>query len=113
MSTIKDFTKEQAINYINNKIVKPTYFIFSDDLCWAKENLILENSVFIDLEKPVVSLYLMSKCKSNVISNSTFSWWGAWLNQNENKIVVSPQKWFTENSGLKTETLLPEQWVLI
>jgi len=103
---------KQAISFMNNKIDTPTYFVFSDDLHWIKENLNIENSVFIDIERPVDSLYLMSKCKHNIITNSTFSWWGAWLNNNPEKIVVTPKEWFV-TERLKTNDLLPKNWIKI
>jgi hypothetical protein len=56
-------------------------------------------------------LYLMSLCKQNIIANSSFSWWGAWLNNNKNKIVIAPRQWFTFPSSLKTR--LPEEWVIL
>ncbi len=88
---------KKAIEIIETKISKPNYFIFSDDLSWCKSNLsFIKNKDFIDenvSDGPVDDLYLMSKCKNNIISNSTFSWWGAYLNRNEKKIVIIPRKW--------------------
>ncbi|SMN02236.1 Alpha-1,2-fucosyltransferase [uncultured Candidatus Thioglobus sp.] len=76
------------------------FFIFSDDLDWAKNNLdFIENKTFVELDKDIPvheSMYLMSQCEHNIIANSSFSWWGAWLNQSDNKTVVAPKKWFTD-----------------
>lgn len=93
---IEYYTK--AIVCMNEKISKASYYIFSDDLNWAKENLKLNNSAtFIDLQgnskNDVMELDLMSKCSHNIIANSSFSWWGAFLNKNPKKIVISPAKW--------------------
>lgn len=55
----------------------------------------------------------MSLCKHNVIPNSSFSWWGAWLNSNDNKIVIAPQKQFTEISGLHYDDIIPDNWIRI
>lgn len=89
------------------------FLIFSDDINWCKENLIIENSIYIENEKDYIELILQSKCNNNIIANSSFSWWGAWLNQNENKIVIGPKRWFgaliTENS----DDIIPEDWITI
>lgn len=89
----------KAINYIKNKIENPKFYIFSNDLEWCKEQF-SENYIFINFNKGEDSwmdMYLMSECKHNIIANSSFSWWGAWLNQNIKKIVITPNEW-TKNS---------------
>jgi len=88
---------KRAIKHIEDSVDSPTYFVFSDDLAWVKKNLpVGEKVVYIQGENitDTEELTLMSKCKHNIIANSTFSWWGAWLNQNSNKIVVAPTPWF-------------------
>jgi hypothetical protein len=87
--------------------------IFSDDINWCKENLNFKNSIFIDGLTDVESLYLMSYCHHNIIANSSFSWWGAWLNSNPDKIVVAPLTWFGENVKYETENIIPENWIRI
>ena len=90
---------QNAINYINDKIKNPTYFVFSDDLDWARDNLIfLSDVVYIDYKdksnsSSVEEIILMSKCKNHIISNSSFSWWGTWLCQKNDQINISPKKW--------------------
>jgi len=89
----------QKIDYYKNasKIigVEKTYLIFSDDIEWCKLNFdFLENKIFITDNTDFQDLYLMSKCDDNIIANSTFSWWGAWLNPNPNKKVIAPKIWF-------------------
>ncbi len=92
-------------------------FIFSDDLVWAKKNLNnLSNTVFVeqDIQYPQSDLYLMSLAKHNIIANSTFSWWGAWLNNNDGKKVIAPRNWFTDNTRNKyISDLIPQSWILI
>mgnify|MGYP003653088547 CR=1 FL=1 len=67
----------------------------------------------IVLEKDYLEMFLMSYCSSNIIANSTFSWWGAWLNKNPLKKVVAPSNWFGPLSDLDTEDLLPDEWILL
>ncbi|OGM91147.1 hypothetical protein A2999_01225 [Candidatus Wolfebacteria bacterium RIFCSPLOWO2_01_FULL_38_11] len=101
-----------AINRILEKVSKPSFFIFSDDIEWAKNNLKLNYSTFFisdNLIKDSEELVLMSKCKHNIIANSSFSWWGAWLNQNPQKIVIAPKQWF-KDSSIKTDDLIPDSW---
>lgn len=103
---------KDAIEFMNSKVENPKYFIFSDDISWCKENFdFLEDKVFVDDTKSAIDdMLLMSKCKSNIIANSTFSWWGAWLNQHKNKIVVVPKIWYRTNHKLH---LAPKGWVKI
>ena len=90
-------------------------FVFSDDLEWCKNNLKLEDKLhFLDVNQKTnfhMDMYLMSQCKHNVIANSSFSWWAAWLNQNKNKQVIAPQNWFA-NTSLNTKDLIPASWIL-
>ena len=105
-----------CINLLLKQLKNPYFFIFSDDHQWAKENLKLDYPMtFVDhnnASKNYEDLRLMSQCKHNIIANSTFSWWGAWLNQNPNKIVYAPQKWFNDSSR-DTKDLIPDQWIKV
>jgi hypothetical protein len=89
------------------------FVVFSDDINWCKENIKLDNIVYIENEKDYIELYLMSICSHNIISNSSFSWWGAWLNKNENKKVIGPLKWFGDAIKHSTEDILPQEWIKI
>jgi hypothetical protein len=106
-----------AMDYIATKSRKQTiFYIFSDDIPWAMENLITEHEVvFVDHNNDITNyedLRLMSQCKHNIIANSSFSWWGAWLNINPQKIVITPQKWYADNNT-KNEDLIPSNWMKI
>jgi hypothetical protein len=108
----------RAITYIKKRIESPFFCIFSNDINWCKENLyplLLGNSLlFVDWnsgENSYKDMQLMSVCKHNIIANSSFSWWGAWLNSNSNKIVIAPSKWL--NIDLKMQPQFVKGWILI
>lgn len=108
---------QSAINHIASKVNAPCFFIFSDDINWARENLDTKNfhSHYIGHNRgsdSYIDMQLMSICKHNIIANSSFSWWGAWLNSNQSKIVIRPKKWF-ETNRYDTSTLCPEKWISI
>lgn len=101
---------QNAIAKIENKIKNPVYIIFSDDIQWCKENLDLSNVKFIDWNIGDLSfrdMQMMSMCDHNIIANSSFSWWGAYLNSNEGKTVIAPKDWFIGN---ETMDLIPIEW---
>jgi hypothetical protein len=106
-----------TLEYYNNSIKefsKDTKFlIFSDDINWCKEVFTNENFIFIEGNGDYIDLWLMSLCKNNIIANSSFSWWGAWLNQNQNKKVISPNKWFGSSIPHNTKDLIPTSWMKI
>lgn len=106
----------KAINLIASKVDDISLFVFSDDVEWTKQHLTTPYPiVFADHTHEANAyedLYLMSNCKHNIIANSSFSWWGAWLNLNPNKIVVSPRKWFNQSTA-NTNDLIPEEWIKI
>ncbi|MBN12512.1 MAG: alpha-1,2-fucosyltransferase [Opitutaceae bacterium] len=104
---------KSAIKVIKDDVLNPCFFVFSDDLEWAIENFsILEGVKFVKLPKATADyeeMFLMSYCKHNIIANSTFSWWGAWLNRNAKKNVIAPSKWFTDPE-IDTSDLFPPTW---
>lgn len=87
-----------------------TYLIFSDDFEWCRE-VFDENFTFMEGNNQFEDLCSMSLCQHNIISNSSFSWWAAWLNQNPNKQVIAPSEWFTNKTSLTD--LYPETWTVI
>lgn len=106
---------KKAMKYFEEKVGSINYFIFSDDIEWVKENLEVLNAIYIESKEkriPHEDIYLMRLCNHNIIANSTFSWWGAWLNQNENKIVIAPKRWFAdEELYKKSRDIVCEGWV--
>jgi hypothetical protein len=105
----------EAVGLILNKFSNATFFIFSDDIGWTKENF-PKNYPLTFVSRPEITeceeMILMSKCKHNIIANSTFSWWGAWLNSNPNKIVIAPKKWHRKEK-LNSSDIIPNKWIQI
>lgn len=107
--TMKYYNKAMSKMPINTK-----YLVFSDDIAWCKEMFKGKNFTFIEGENDVIDLHLMSLCNNNIIANSSFSWWAAWLNQNENKIITIPSKWFGPAKGdIPTADIYPDGWIKI
>ena len=105
-----------AIQYIFHRVPEAHFFVFSDDIEWCRKFLPLtvNNSTFVEHNKSYSAqqdLRLMTFCKHHIIANSSFSWWGAWLNPDIKKIVIAPRKWFAIER--QTHTLFPEDWILM
>ena len=104
---------QTAINIIKQKIRNPRFYLFTDDRKWVIDNFKFVEYILIDWNLKQESwqdMYLMTKCRHNIIANSSFSWWGAWLNQNPNKIIISPQKWFNKKVA---PNITPITWLKI
>jgi hypothetical protein len=87
-----------------------TIFIFSDDIEWCKQNIkTTANTIYVTGNDGLTDMQLMAACQNNIIANSSFSWWGAWLNRNPNKIVVAPDKWFNDPKP-NTKDIIPRSW---
>lgn len=106
-----------AIDYAIKNLRPDIFIVFSDDIEWCRNNLDEYfgeiPSVYIDWNKDANSfrdMQLMSLCHHNIIANSSFSWWGAWLNQHKDKIVISPSCWM---KGTGWEDTIPESWIKI
>lgn len=106
---------KNAIKYMEQYVDNPKYYIFSNDIDWCKNNFKLKNVVYVDWNigpDSYKDMQLMSCCKHNIIANSSFSWWGAWLNDNPDKIVCVPEKWF-DLPGCETRDICPDKWIRI
>jgi hypothetical protein len=102
---------QNAIDNFDNDVI---FLVFSDDINYAKKTFTENKYTIIENEKDYIDLYLMTMCKSNIIANSSFSWWGAWLNNNTNKKVIAPKKWFGESlKENNIKDLIPENWICI
>jgi len=106
---------KDAIAYIAERIPSPCFFIFSDDIDWCREHLNLSfPCTFIDHNKGDESyrdMQLMSLCQHHIIANSSFGWWGAWLNPREDKVVIAPKQWFAND--LCAKDVIPAEWITL
>lgn len=106
-----------AIEYLKNKLGEVNYFIFSDDFEWCRSNLKIDNAIFVESDEHRIAhedIYLMSLCDHNIIANSTFSWWGAWLNDNVSQISIAPMEWFKDKKYQKqSQDIVPNGWIKI
>ncbi len=102
---------QKAIDYLKDNLGDSlTFFVFSDDLSWVESNLIFTDKVFfVEGNLDFEDLSLMSLCSHNIIANSTFSWWAAWLNDSKGKIIVCPEVWFKD--GGVSDELVPPNWI--
>lgn len=105
---------KNSINTILAKIPNAVFYIFSDDIDWVKNNLIIENEhhfVSNNISKTAMEdFFLMSCCRHNIIANSTFSWWAAWLNDYEEKTIIAPKRWYNMDK-LNNSDLIPANWI--
>jgi len=106
---------KKAINLINMKADNATYYIFSDDIEWCKKNILITTKHFFvkqNKDTPFENMELMSLCRHNIISNSTYDWWGAMLNKTKQKIVISPKLWMPDDIKIR-ENFIPNEWIKI
>ena len=107
---------QSALEIIHQRVPSPTYFVFSDDPEWTRQNLpVPEPRHFISHNVKIADwedLRLMSACKHFVIANSTFSWWGAWLSTYSEKIVIAPKRWFAAER-ISTQDMIPTDWIKV
>jgi hypothetical protein len=107
---------ERAIARVKERMDEPTFFVFSDDMEFARANLPAGlKTVFVDHNDHWTAhedLRLMSSCRHHILANSTFSWWGAWLNPSEDKVVLAPRQWHLRADSYYPE-LMPPEWELL
>ena len=112
------FTNEnyykKAISLMNSRVDNPKYFIFSDDIKWVKNNFHLpEESIFVSHNKSgLEDMRIMVECKHNIIANSSFSWWSAWLGNIRGRVVIAPKTWLND-ADTDTSDVIPERWIAI
>lgn len=100
---------KNAISYLGKD---KKYLVLSDDIEWCKTKFKGKNFIFSEKESAIVDLYLQSMCSHNIISNSSFSWWGAWLNGHPSKIVIAPKQWYGKHlSYLNLKDMIPSDWI--
>ncbi len=105
---------KKALETLEKKIGDFELFVFSDDIEWARENISWPANFWDenDGETDYIDMFLMSQCDHNIIANSTFSWWSAWLNDNPNKQVIAPRRWFkTDEAMNKDVRIIPGEWL--
>lgn len=108
----------RAMENIEQQVREPHYYFFSDDIAWVKEQFAdVSDATFVDINQgrnAYNDMRLMSACKHNIIANSTFSWWGAWLNSNPLKIVIAPVKYYMNDEGNKKylSRMIPNGWII-
>lgn len=107
----------EAMKHMKENIGDVTFFMISDDIDWVKNEFKSEKDIFFvenDKGSDYEDMRLMSSCKHNIIANSSFSWWGAWLNENNKKVVIAPKKWYKNDEVQKqTMDLIPDSWLRI
>ncbi len=107
---------QRAVAKMQQRVPHAHFYVFSDDIEWCRNNLALpKDAVFVsgtemqDYEE----LHLMSLCRHNIIANSSFSWWGAWLNANPDKIIIAPSRWAHGKKEKDFRDIIPERWIRV
>lgn len=104
----------RAVEHVASKVGQPVFFLFSDDHEWVRKHLTLSHPMHFvdhnDTEHGYEDMRLMSLCRHHVIANSSFSWWGAWLNPRKDKIVIAPKRWFNTYDA-NTSDICPDSWI--
>lgn len=107
---------QRAFHEIQKHVKNPVFYIFSDDIAWAKKHLAFaEHIVYVSSGMTTADwqdLLLMAACKHHIIANSSFSWWGAWLGEKQGSQIIAPKRWFRQKS-VQPLDLIPERWQTI
>ena len=104
---------KEAIRLISRKVANPVFYLFTDDKDWVKSQFSDTNFILVDWNETTDSwqdMFLMSQCRHNIIANSTFSWWGAWLNKYDRKCVIAPKRWF---ANAEAPDIIPDTWIRV
>ncbi len=104
---------QRAIRYMQEHMQDPEFYFFTDDPQWVKQNLYQNGMTVVEHQKTdpdYADMFLMSQCKGHIIANSTFSWWGAWLDSKEERVVVSPTKWLNNHEVME---IICNGWITI
>lgn len=105
---------EEAISIIESQIDNPEYYVFSNGIEWARKNLPVEEATYVDWNDgstDYIDLYLLSQCRHTIMANSTFSWWGSWLHEESNDVVVTPSKWWNASEPVdEMWDFIPNHW---
>jgi hypothetical protein len=106
---------ESAVKQIQNLLVSPHFYVFSDDIEWVNKNMkFSEPCTFIKSKKDnsdYEEMWLMSQCQHHITANSSFSWWGSWLGEKQDSLIISPKQWFTQKPY--PEDTIPDRWLRI
>jgi Glycosyl transferase family 11 len=104
---------KRAVALMQERLKNPHFFIFSNEPEWVRKNMRLDAPMTVmDMGAPHEDLFRMSNCRHHIMANSSFSWWGAWLNPSDEKIVTAPDQWF-KAPGYDTSDLIPEGWIKV
>lgn len=114
--------QKNAMDWMAKHISNPRFFVFADDIDWVKRHFQTDyDMTFVDLgrgnpDRIYLDLELIKNCKHDIVVNSTYSWWGAWLNENPDKMVIAPYPWFFDPESCRKfnstdEDILPEEWI--
>lgn len=107
---------QKAAELVASKYPEARFYVFSDDIPWCKQNLTLPGKLNFVENDPANNtsqdLFLMAKCKHQIIANSSYSWWAAWLNINPDKLVIAPEQWLKDRT-IETKGLIPEMWIKV
>lgn len=105
---------KSAVELVATRVVRPHFFVFSDEPAWVSDNFKIPHPMTVishnGPDQPHEDLRLMSLCRHHIIANSSFSWWGAWLNPRPDKVVIAPARWFNDSS-IDTRDILPTSWL--
>ena len=107
---------EVAMDYFRARISQPVFYCFTDDPKWVRDTFPLSSHFILCSDNYSKSdfhdLQLMATCRHQIIANSTFSWWAAWLNANPDKIVIAPNRWFSQSeNSFSTGCMVPSSWL--